>query len=323
MPLRLIKRGDVWHVTGTVRGRSIRKTTGTSDKAAAEAIRVQWESEALSRSVFGDKAEATFAEAALMYLDAGGESRFIGKLATWFGTMKLRDITQYTVDECARVLYPDASNATRVRQVYVPVTAILRRASRANLCDKPDFTRPKVKHRERTVPNEEWWAKVLPECSDHLAALLLFLSLTGARISEATRLEWADIDEEAKTALLRQTKTKPRLVDIPQPLWTRMAALKRYDRVFLFTHPNSYRKALKTACKRAGVRYHSSHEIGRHSFATALLRAGASIALVKELGGWETGRLVMGTYGHLERKDAGEMLEAIAARRSPKLKEVK
>ncbi|KQU06037.1 hypothetical protein ASG68_25200 [Rhizobium sp. Leaf453] len=41
----------------------------------------------------------------------------------------------------------------------------------------------------------------------HVAALVLFMAQTGARVSEAVRLEWPQVDLVNRTALLLRTKT--------------------------------------------------------------------------------------------------------------------
>lgn len=43
MPLKLKKRGKYWHISGTVSGREIRRSTGTTDKAIAKRIRAEAE----------------------------------------------------------------------------------------------------------------------------------------------------------------------------------------------------------------------------------------------------------------------------------------
>ena len=56
MSLKLIKRGNVYHVTGAVYGETLRKTTKTSDKKLAEEIMSRWEREIRDRHVFGTRA---------------------------------------------------------------------------------------------------------------------------------------------------------------------------------------------------------------------------------------------------------------------------
>src|SRR5579864_6285656 len=76
---RYQKRGSKWYIRGTVRGQAVFETTGTDDFETAEAIRIKREAEILNRSVFGGSATVTLLEAAVSYLEEGGEPRFLGK----------------------------------------------------------------------------------------------------------------------------------------------------------------------------------------------------------------------------------------------------
>ena len=75
MPLTIQRRhgSPNWYLRGTVRRISVDESTGTRDRKAAEEIRAVREAELLKRSVHGDSAVRTFAEAALSYMEAGGE----------------------------------------------------------------------------------------------------------------------------------------------------------------------------------------------------------------------------------------------------------
>lgn len=72
------------------------------------------------------------------------------------------------------------------------------------------------------------------------------------------------------------------------------------QQVFTYKNRSGPITALKTACRNAGVEYHSPHEIGRHTFATWMLSQGHTLAEVAEAGGWASIQLVMDVYGHLE-----------------------
>jgi hypothetical protein len=78
MPLDLKRRpkSPYWIIRGTLRGIRIEESTGTGDKRIAEEIRAKREAEILAQSVYGRRATATFAAAALSYLEQGGSKRF-------------------------------------------------------------------------------------------------------------------------------------------------------------------------------------------------------------------------------------------------------
>ena len=86
MPLRLVRRpkSPNWIIRGTLRGIRVEESTGTDNKKVAQEIRAKREAEILAQSVYGRRATATFAEAALSYLENGGNKRFLDKVIRAF-----------------------------------------------------------------------------------------------------------------------------------------------------------------------------------------------------------------------------------------------
>src|SRR5205085_1802819 len=72
--------------------------------------------------------EKTFLNAAVDYMAAHDDHRFLEKLVEHFGNKPVRAISQDDVNNAAIKLYPKASPATRNRQVHTPVSAILKHA---------------------------------------------------------------------------------------------------------------------------------------------------------------------------------------------------
>src|SRR3954447_21193594 len=100
MPLRLVRRpkSPNWIIRGTLRGIRVEETTGTADRRAAEEIKAKREAEILAQSVYGRRATATFAEAALSYVEFKGATRFLGPVVNHFGTTPLARIDQDALD---------------------------------------------------------------------------------------------------------------------------------------------------------------------------------------------------------------------------------
>lgn len=91
MPLKLVQRhgSPFWYIRGSVRGIRVDESTGLSDRGAAEEARILREAELVHRSIHGDSATRTFAEAALSYMEAGGERTHLTPLLKHFGSMRL------------------------------------------------------------------------------------------------------------------------------------------------------------------------------------------------------------------------------------------
>jgi hypothetical protein len=86
------------------------------------------------KSVHGRAATATFAQAALSYLENGGNKRFLDKVLDHLGTMPLAKIDLDAIEHGGRRVYPNASDATRNRQFFTAVSAVLRHAAIRKMC---------------------------------------------------------------------------------------------------------------------------------------------------------------------------------------------
>lgn len=115
-----------WSVRGTYLGIHVDRSTKAVEERIARKVRDRIKDE-IERGVFADRPQPTFLSAALIYMKAGGERRFVGPLLEHFRETPLADIDQAAIDNAAAVLYPEASPATLNRQVYTPVSAILKR----------------------------------------------------------------------------------------------------------------------------------------------------------------------------------------------------
>src|SRR5262245_60342402 len=208
MSLKIVRRpkSPNWIIRGTVRGIRVEESTGTSERGIAEEIRAKREAELLTQSVYGRRATATFAEAALSYLENGGSRRFLEPVIKHFGTTALAQIDQDALDRGARKLFPLAAAATRNRQFYTPASAVLHHAARRGWCGLPVIERPD------TAPERVRWLTIeeadnlIEAASDHLRPLLIFLLYTGARAGEALWLEWRNVDLNRAHVTFPKTK---------------------------------------------------------------------------------------------------------------------
>ncbi len=314
MPLKLCKRpkSPNWIMRGTVRGQNLEETTGTTCKATAEAIRIKRENELLTESVFGKTHTATFAQAALDYMEADGEKRFLKPLVEHFGNTPLRLMGQEAIDKAAKKLLPHGGNATRNRQVYTPLSAILRHAARKGWCKTPIFARPKQPPSviRSITPSEA--DQLIENCADHLRPLVVFLLYTGARTGEALWMEWSQIDFKLKQVTFPKTKNgQPRSVPLhPRVLEELLQLEHRQGCVFLTPDKRPYRakteddpsagsrigSGFEGACRRAGIEKFTPHDC-RHTWATWHYQANHDLTALQALGGWKSVPMVM-RYAH-------------------------
>lgn len=133
-------------------------------------------------------------------------------------------------------------------------------------------------------------------------ALLELLYSTGARISEAVGLDVDDLDERARTVLLRGKGGKDRLVPVGRPALAAVEAYRVRGRpelaakgrgsAALLLNARGARLSrqsafhvLRAAAETAGVSREVSPHTLRHCFATHLLAGGADVRVVQELLG--------------------------------------
>ena len=313
MPLKLIRRKGRphWYASGSIGGVRYVESTGTAKKPLAEAWLRNRERE-IERGVYlGEAAAATFAAAVLVYLEKGGERRFLKPLLDRFGPMLLSALTPAIVSAAAADLYGHAKPATVRRQFYVPLNAVMKQASEAKLCHPISFDAPKVKREPVAYADDKWLAAFMGEAHFRIAVTVLFLTLTGARVSEACRLAPSDLDLDRGEAVLRKTKSgKPRRVALAPVLvdGLRRAIVecaKEIDggaRVFGYADRFGVNQAIRRTCARAGIPYLSSHKVGRHAAAARLLAQGASLQAVRDAFGWASLSVVSDNYGHLEQQ---------------------
>lgn len=323
MPLSLKRRhgSPCWYLRGTIRGISVDESTGTGDRKAAEEIRAVREADLLKRSVHGDSAVRTFAEAALSYMEAGGEKTHLAPILGIIGRKPLIAIGQAEIDTLAKRLKPTGAPATLNRHIYTPVAAVLHHAARKRWCQKPVISRPKEpKGRIRWITHEEA-ERLIDAAAPHIRPLVIVLLSTGARLSEALYLDWREVDLSAchvefldtKNGEARGVPLHPRAVAALANLPHRTGPVFR--RALPYTTASGVKRPLgpgyevrdggggqiKTAwagmLKRSGITDFSPHDC-RHTWATWHYRANRDLTALMELGGWKSAAMVM-RYAHV------------------------
>ena len=247
MPLKIVKRADspILQIAGTVAGQRVRESAGTADPGLAEEKRAILEAALYRRSVHGNAPQAltSWAEACRSYSrvekPSAGTARLLLRLSEHFGGTLLSEIHQVALDRAAATLCrADAAPATILRNVVVPVQAVLNHAARRGWCAPPMLEKPKgsagVKRTRWLTPDE--YARLRDAAGPHLRPLIVFLACTGARIGEALALDWKDVDLRHGRALLRDTKNgRDRLAELPPAAVAALAgaaypALNRHGR---------------------------------------------------------------------------------------------
>lgn len=301
MPLKLYKRGAQWHVRGTIAGQRIRESTGCNARAPAEAWAIRRETEILQRHAHGRKATLTFAEAALAYVDYGGETRFLARLIEYFGPDALLvDIDNHALLTAAGDLYPDAAPATVNRQVIGPVSAVVNMAADNGLADHRRYRRMKANGARTRWLSPAEFDRLLTHAAPHLAPILAALIGSGARVSEILGADAENWHPETGEIWLPETKNgHPRMVQMPARARDLVAAWAEAEGA-IFRTPKGQAyvmrengggqilTAFRHARTAAGLGDDVTPHILRHTWATWFYAQTKDFGRMLDLGGWRT-----------------------------------
>jgi integrase len=295
MPLRLVppREGKTpnYYIRGTHHRVSVNTTAGTADRAEARKVFQRIKTD-IEHGAFTPRTGLTFAQAALSYLRAGGEDTFLGKLTDHFGNTKLADIDQAAIDEAAHTLYPTASPATRNRQVYTPLSAILKHA-------KVVFPVSRPKGAEGEQRTGWLWEEdafrlldAAEEVDPELRTFLAILLYTGLRLSEAIWLKVDNVRISESFAYVPKTKNEaPRPIHLPPALVAELAnhprGMDRPGETVCRFRKNGYLYGLFGEAKKA-ARVEATFHTFRHTWATWMRRyAKLDVKGLVDTGAWK------------------------------------
>jgi integrase len=228
-------RGGALTITGTVAGQRIRRRAQSDDPRLAREEAAALEAELLRTQWHGQRrGTRPFAAAVTSYVEAAPRSEAdrlrLNRILVAIGNPSLGEIDQDTLSRLrTALLRPTAGPATFRREIPTPVRAVLNYAHERGWCDAPVFVAPK-ESQGRTLYLLPAEAERLIAAAPHLRVLLLLLLGTGARMGEALRLEWRDVDLACGRAILWKTKNgRRRDVTLPPRLVAALAALPYRD----------------------------------------------------------------------------------------------
>lgn len=359
-------RQGTYYIEGTDhRGERVHKSLKTGDRSLAKAEFAKFIAASTEERIHGPKGVCNFADAVQVYLGPEDNPRkpgnsneaYLNEMLPLIGEKKLCEFTQADLDKLAKNMRSGCSPATLKRHVYSPFIAAWNAAAENEppLCDYKKWKSPKVPKKRGDCPDDGYIA-VLTESIDYKRragrknnvvvgsrkperdkAVVLFITLTGARSGEAQKLKLRDLFLDRGFAILRHVKGgKARQValtpELIEALRAQIEALyKRHQEahgcdapadalVFEVETRWGIPQIMRRTQKRAGLPRYRPHQVGRHAFATRLLNAGESTVTVRDAGGWESTRMIDEYYGHLaqSRTDgvvAGQRLQPLPVKK--------
>lgn len=329
------KRGGVYVVDiRTPGGERVRRTSGTSDRKAAQEYHDKLKSDLWRVSKLGEKPPRTFEEAAEKYLKQEAEKRDIdGKEQhlVWFGRQFagrfLHTITRTEImdalpefDQRPHLKKPRRITASTRNRYLATMNSMFSDAVKKWewLTVAPVGQRtPEPKQRIRWITPDEA-RRLLSELRVSWVREVTELAFnTGLRWANLVGLEWSQVDLVRKRAWIHPDQAKA-AKPIGVPLNAVAVEIIRRQigkhEQYVFLVPGGPDRKIDNrqwhkACARAGIENFRFHDT-RHTWASWHVQNGTPLNVLKELGGWAQYEMVL-KYAHLAPDHLAQHAESV------------
>ncbi len=299
----------------------IKRSTGTTDRKAAQELHDKLKAESWRVVQLGEQVERLFDDAALEFLkasegqsDYGTKVRHVTYFRAYFGGKTLRSLTS----EAIRAALPTHSAftdkraqrklaAATVNRYIASITRIMTIAHESGWV----ATKPKVNLREeggirfRYIDRVQARALLAAIQKDWLRNLVMFALSTGMRQGEILSLKWAAVNLSNRMCWVNAEDAKSgygRAIPLNDEALALIASLSGAHEEYVFTRCGHGMvqiddEMFKRACRKAGIDNFRFHDL-RHTWASWHAQAGTPLTKLQALGGWRTIQMVM-RYAHL------------------------
>ena len=336
--MSLYKRKDspFWWVKLCHNGRTLQRTTGTSDRRQAKEYHDKLKAELWEVERLGVKPSYTWNDAMARWLEEKSHKATLRNdkanfrwLYPHLAGMKLSDINRGVVDEltrkrCAEASQSNGRNGEVLAGTVNRMLALLRSVLRAAANDWEWIDKaPKVrllKEPDRRIRflTEEEAARLLRELPEHFRAMAWFTLLTGLRKSNVLKLSWSQVNLADRIAWIHPDQAKARkaiAVPLSEAAVHVLKAQEGKHPVYCFTYKGRKLSMVSSdtwaaAKKRAGIENFRWHDL-RHTWASWHVQGGTPLYALQEMGGWATAEMVR-RYAHLTPGHLGQHAERFA-----------
>jgi integrase len=327
MPLTLVPpkagRTPNYRIRGTYLGIRVDRSAETRDKTKARKLLAAIEA-AIERGAFAQKPALTLAAAVTAYVQAGGESRFLGPILRHFGKgATVEEVDQVAADAAAAAIYPRARAATRNRQFYTPLLAVLGHAGVTARIKRPKGAAGDARTAWLRPEQFERLAKAAAREDMEFACLLTLLVFTGLRLGEALGLQCQDLDLKRASAFCGKTKNgEPREVYLPLRVVASFAnhprGLDRDERLFRWTKSGELYLLAERFYAAANVDHGGApFHVLRHTYGAWMTRVGADLV---GTGAWKSPTAAR-VYQHFSVNEEARKADALpGSRRAPRVR---
>ena len=326
--MALYARNKVWWIDLTHNGKRIQKSTGTTDKIAAQELHDQLKADLWRQNKLNEKPERLWHEAVVKWLDEVKEKRKrsmenakiqLKWLDQHLRNKKLSEIDRCLLQEIAAKKENENVAPATVNRILEIIRVILNKAAGEwEWIEKA----PKVPMRYEGGGRERWLTKeeadrLLADLPVHLADIAAFSLATGLRKANVLGLRWKNVDLVNRHAQISASQSKTKKA-IPVPLNTQAVTIIRKQigkhLEYVFTYKGKPIKRCNTlawrkALKRVGIEDFHWHDL-RHTWASWHVQNGTSLQELQRLGGWSSFDMVL-RYAHLSSNHLKKAAERI------------
>jgi integrase len=337
----VVKRGNskFWYIQFQLRGKTVIKSTRTTDKRAAEQMEREMRRQLHAVEYLGQKERITIHQALETFCEARkgtanhknvvAQTRVLDRLLKT--TRYLDELTSEDLERLKRDRFREGTGPATLKHTLNLIRGAWKYAQRMGYqvgeLQFPQVKTPKSRLPYLSVAEEKALLRELDpkregkrlqpygERSDEMKRnqqdaydLVVLLLDTGARYSEIANLEWSQIDLQEHTIRLWRPKVQNESILYMTHRIERVLIRRaeRKDDRYVFTSraggPRGYAcRAIRKAFRRAGLRDCTIHTL-RHTHASRLVQNGMTVYEVKEILGHTDIKTTM-RYAHLEQRD--------------------
>ncbi|MES1993175.1 MAG: site-specific integrase [Pseudomonadota bacterium] len=313
MPIYRRAKSAHWWVRFSVGGVKTRRSSGTSDRAAAEEFETRLRNDLWRQSKLGEKPRYTWAEAVTKWqaeAQTRGRDRDRQRLewfAQYLNDLPLSQIGREIIDRLRTLKATESSPSTANRHMAL-LRMILRKAHRDwDWIDRtPVVPMFRLERAEPRFLTRAQFSKLKKHLPVHLKDLAEFSVETGLRMRNATGLTWNEVDLRRALLIVPAARAKAgETLSLPLSqaavqVLRRQKKVRGQDHVFLFrgqSYDDANGATFKAAAKQAGVPWLRWHDL-RHTWASWHIQSGTPPHVLQELGGWASLAMVQ-RYAHL------------------------
>ena len=312
MPLYKQPKSPHWFVRFSIGGVKIRRSSGTTERGAAEEFETKLRADLWRQAKLGERPQYTWKEAVDRWyqLADGRDKERDRERLKWFaeylGSTPLATITPQIVEKLRTVRATESSPSTANRYMAL-LRMVLRKAHREwDWVDKvPTVPMFRLETAEPRFLTRAQFATLKKKLPPHLAALAEFSVDTGLRMRNVTGLTWEQVDLRRKLLVIPAARAKAGET-IAVPLSESACRVLKAQKGLHETHVFPFRgrpvddcngAAFKKATKAAGLDWLRWHDL-RHTWASWHIQAGTPPHVLRELGAWKSDAMVR-RYAHL------------------------